>query len=83
MTARIPLPEAMTEIIVDLHISADEYLKQYLISGAVVVTRSRDGRSVRFPASILQRFVGHGGVQGSFRIEFDRAGKFVSVNRLA
>lgn len=73
----------MQTIIVDLHISAEEYLKRYRVYGAVVATRSRDGRRVRFPARILQRFVTHGGVEGSFEISFDAEGKFSSIQRLS
>lgn len=40
------------------------------------------GRSVRFPAEILRRHVGHDGVHGRFRIEFDAAGRFSSIERL-
>lgn len=73
----------MSRIIVDLTISADEYIKHYRVPGAIVVTRSRDGRRVQFPASILQRFVTHSGIRGSFEIEFDDQGKFTAVQRLA
>lgn len=72
----------MHSIAVDLTITADEYLKHYQIGGAMVVTRSRDGRTVRFPANILQRFVTHSGVTGSFKIQFDPEGKFTAVERL-
>jgi hypothetical protein len=72
----------MRDIVVDITISADEYLKSYRHSGAVVTTRCRLGRRVQFPANILQRFVSHAGISGSFRICFNDAGKFVSVERL-
>ena len=72
----------MATIVVDLDISAQEYLKHYQISGAIVATRSRDGRSIRFPASLLQRFVTHSGVHGSFQIEYDQSGKFSAIRRL-
>ncbi|ARN76168.1 DUF2835 domain-containing protein [Oceanicoccus sagamiensis] len=72
----------MHTVIVDISISADEFIKHYQFSGAVVSTHSRDGRSVRFPANILQRFITHTGVKGSFRIQFDHGGKFSGVERL-
>lgn len=72
----------MQIIIVDITIPADEFIRHYQVSGAVVATHSRDGRSVRFPASILQRFVSHEGIAGSFEITFTDAGKFASVRRL-
>ena len=72
----------MQQIIVDVNISPDEWIKLYQGSATDVHTRARDGRSVRFPARILSRFYLRDGVQGSFRILFDDQGKFVSVERL-
>ncbi len=69
----------MEKIIVDLAIAADEFINHYRQPGAVVLAISRDGRSVRFPASILQAYVGHHGVYGSYVIEFDERGKFVGI----
>lgn len=69
-------------VIVDIFISADEYLKQYQTASAIVSTRSRDGRTVRFPANILQPFVLHHGIDGSFKIEFDDVGKFKSIEQV-
>ena len=72
----------MEQIIVDVDISPDEWIKLYQGSATDAHTRARDGRSVRFPARILSRFYLRDGVQGSFRILFDDQGKFVSVERL-
>ncbi|WP_300496799.1 DUF2835 domain-containing protein [Marinobacter sp.] len=72
----------MQQIIVDVNISPDEWIKLYQGSATDVHTTARDGRSVRFPARILSRFYLRDGVQGSFRILFDDQGKFVSVERL-
>ena len=72
----------MRTVIVDITITADEFVKQYQVSNAVVSTFSRDGRSVRFPANILQRFITHTGIKGSFRIQFDNAGKFSGIDKL-
>jgi hypothetical protein len=70
------------KLIVDVTITATEYLKNYQASGAVVSTRSSDGRRVRFPANILQPFVTHGGIDGRFAIEFDQQAKFKSIIKL-
>ena len=72
----------MESIIVDISVPAEEYLKRYRYPGAMIATRSRDGRRVRFPANILQRFVTHTGISGSFEIHFDQQGKFLSIKRL-
>ena len=72
----------MQQIIVDISISPDEWIKLYQGSATDVHTRARDGRSVRFPARILSRFFLKDGIQGSFRILFDDQGKFASIERL-
>ena len=72
----------MQQIIVDVNISPDEWIKLYQGSATDVHTTSRDGRSVRFPARILSRFFLEDGIRGSFLIRFDNAGKFSSIERL-
>tara|TARA_R110002110_G_scaffold227929_1_gene443362 strand:- start:1643 stop:1861 length:219 start_codon:yes stop_codon:yes gene_type:complete len=72
----------MHQIIVDISISPDEWIKLYQGVVTDVHTTSRDGRSVRFPARILSRFYLQNGVRGSFRIQFDDSGKFSSIERL-
>ena len=75
----------MTElqnIIVDLRIDADEYLKYYRGHARFVTCRARDGRTIQFPVPILARFVTREGINGSFKIQFDGEGKFVAISRL-
>lgn len=72
----------MQQIIVDVAISPDEWIKLYQGTATDVHATARDGRSVRFPARILSRFYLRDGIHGSFRIEFNDQGKFVSVERL-
>ncbi len=72
----------MQQIIVDIQISPDEWIKLYQGVARDVHTTARDGRSVRFPARILSRFYLRDGICGSFRIIFDGAGKFQSIERL-
>lgn len=72
----------MHQIIVDVSISPDEWIKLYQGVATDVHTKSRDGRSVRFPARILSRFYLQDGVLGRFRILFDDSGKFSSIERL-
>ncbi|PCM46161.1 DUF2835 domain-containing protein [Marinobacter sp. ANT_B65] len=71
----------MHQIIVDISISPDEWIKLYQGVATDVHARARDGRSVRFPARILSRFYLQDGVRGSFRILFDDSGKFSSIER--
>lgn len=72
----------MKSVIVDIYISADEYLKWYGGQATAVYTHSRDGRSVSFPAKILQKFVDHDGIKGSFVITFDEHSRFKKIERL-
>lgn len=72
----------MQQIIVDISISPDEWIKLYQGVATDVRTTARDGRSVRFPARILSRFYLRDGVHGSFRILFDDVGRFTSIERL-
>lgn len=72
----------MQQIIVDISISPDEWIKLYQGLATDVRTTARDGRSVRFPARILSRFYLSDGVRGSFRILFDDSGKFTTIERI-
>ena len=72
----------MHQIIVDIAISPDEWIKLYQGVATDVHTTARDGRSVRFPARILSRFYLRDGIRGSFRIVFNDQGKFDSIERL-
>lgn len=69
-------------IVVDLAIPADEYVVLYQGVVKDVVAKARDGRVIRFPANILQRFVTRDGVYGSFAIYFDSKNKFSGIDRL-
>ena len=73
---------SMPEVIVSLNISADEYLKLYQGAAKSVYTRTSKGRSIRFPANILQPFVSHQGIKGEFIIRFDRDNRFVDIQAL-
>lgn len=70
-------------IVVSISISADEYLRYYSGSAKSISTRDVHGKTVRFPAGILQGFVTRSGISGVFEIFFDSSGKFASVERLA
>lgn len=72
----------MQDIILNFHISPEEYVKCYTGAARTVHTHSIDGRRVRFPADILKPFVTREGVSGRFQISFDDQGKFHSIKRL-
>ena len=66
---------------VNLRISAREYLLLYKGVARNVMATSVDGRRVRFPAKILQRFVTREGINGCFLIYFTHDGKFSHIEK--
>ncbi|WP_077530865.1 DUF2835 family protein [Vreelandella utahensis] len=70
-------------VIVDVVIHRDDWLRVYEGTAWRVWVRARDGRSVVFPARILQPWMEHEGVFGSFMIHYDGDGKFHSVEKIA
>lgn len=70
------------QIVVDIVISANEYLRYYSGSVSNVQATTIDGLSVRFPAGVLQKVVTHDGIDGRFAITFSDAGKFEKIERI-
>lgn len=69
-------------LIVDIVISADEFLRHYQGQVNQVSAVARDGRRVKFPSRILQPFITQQGISGTFAIRFDDKHKFVGIDRL-
>jgi len=65
-----------------LAISAEEYLAYYQGSAQVVVARSDDNKTIRFPASAIRKFVTRDGVFGSFEISLDENNKLISIQSI-
>lgn len=65
-----------------LHISPDDYVAYYRGDIKDVVVRSRDGKVVKFPASILRRFVSREGIEGEFEIECGPDNRLRSIRRV-
>jgi len=72
----------MSKVVVSLAIAADEYVKLYQGSARSVYTKTIEGRSIRFPANILQPFITREGINGNFSIEFDHGNKFKTISRI-
>ena len=72
----------MSKILVDLHISAEDYLAHYKGAARSVIARDRSGKNVAFPSNILQPFVTHNGISGTFEIEFDTDNRFQRITRI-
>ena len=66
-----------------LQISSEQYLDYYRGEVRSVVARTADGQTVQFPASLLQRFVTHDGIYGSFILTCDDQFKNAEMERLA
>jgi len=65
-----------------LRISREEYLRVYQGTARIVHAIGTDGRTIRFPVNILQRFVTHNGIEGEFEICFDHQHKFKSIEKV-
>jgi hypothetical protein len=76
------MTDASREIVFELNISQDDYLRYYQGAVRQVIARGRDGRTVQFPAGLLRRFVSHDGIRGEFRLRFDDRHKLVDLERL-
>lgn len=68
---------------IELHISADEFLRLYQGSASVVVAECEDGTTLQFPAQHLRRFVSHDGIHGRFEIDYDAGRKLRAIHRLS
>lgn len=69
-------------ILFRLSISPEDYLAYYQGAARDVVALAEDGRRLRFPASALQRFIGHEGIHGLFELQFDADRKFRGLRKL-
>ncbi|WP_096085929.1 DUF2835 domain-containing protein [Agaribacterium haliotis] len=67
---------------VDMHISAEQYLRMYEGSAKLVSVLDRSGRRLQFPASVLRPFVTHSGIDGSFELQVDNNSKLIQIRRL-
>ncbi len=71
------------KVLVSLTIPADEYLRVYQGAAKKVSAIDHQGRRISFPVNILQRFVSHDGVVGTFAIYFDSDNRFIEIDRIA
>lgn len=65
-----------------LTISAQEYQQYYSGTIKAVITRAIDGRTLRFPANILQKFLTREGISGEFVMVYDDNNKFKEIKRV-
>jgi len=74
---------SVKSVIISLAIDVRQYESYY--SGHVrdVVAISVDGRTIRFPANILQPFVTHEGISGVFELQYGEDGKLINIAQLS
>ncbi|MCW8936266.1 MAG: DUF2835 domain-containing protein [Gammaproteobacteria bacterium] len=65
-----------------ISISSEQYQAYYQGAAKFVRVQAEDGRSLKFPAEKLQRFIMHDGINGRFEIVFDDDHKLVSLERI-
>lgn len=65
-----------------LRITADQYLDYYRGAARDAVARCDDGRTIQFPAALLQRFVTHDGIHGRFALTCDQNHKNPRLEKL-
>lgn len=73
----------MPSLVLDIHLTAEQVLGFYQGRVSRVLATSRDGRKVSLPIHHLRPFLTHGGVRGSFVMEFSAAGELLSLRCLA
>lgn len=76
------MTEPLQRVVLPIRLSVDEYLKYYRGSARNVYARDLQGRTVQFPANLLQRFVTANGVDGLFEITITAAGKLVDIQQV-
>ncbi len=72
----------MQKMYFHLNISNQNYQSYYSGVAKFVKVQAEDGRSLQFPASELQPFISHSGIQGKFEIVFNDNHKLVSLKQI-
>jgi hypothetical protein len=72
----------MTRYQFHLSISPEQYLDYYRAVARHVIVRCTSGQTVRFPASLLQRFVTSAGIHGDFVLVCDENHKCIDLQRV-
>lgn len=67
----------------NLNIPYDDYLAYYQGVAQRISVLAEDGRRIEFPASLAQRHLTRGGIQGRFELEFDHNHKLIELRRVA
>lgn len=65
-----------------LNLSAEQCRAHYAGAADSIRTRTLDGRSVVLPSRVLHHIIGRAGVRGTYRVNFDDNGRFISIRPL-
>lgn len=65
-----------------LDVAPEQYLDYYRGVARHVIVRCTSGRTVQFPASLLQRILTPGGIHGRFALTCDEQRKCTGLQRL-
>lgn len=65
-----------------MRISYEDFMQVYQSQIKSIVVREYGGKTISIPALKFTQFVTHQGVVGAFQLELDRAGKFLSLQRI-
>ena len=66
-----------------LQISPEQYLEYYRGNARHVLARCTSGQTVRFPASLLRRFITNEGIHGDFILTCDENNKCIDLQRVS
>ena len=74
--------DCLSSIRFRLATSAEEYLAYYQGSAQDIIACSEDNKTIRFPASAIQKFVTHDGIFGDFEITYDENNKLIAIQSI-
>jgi hypothetical protein len=63
-------------------ITSEAFVEYYRGPGRSVRVRTDDGRTLHFPASVLQPFVTRDGVHGHFMVQYDESNRLIDIKKL-
>jgi hypothetical protein len=72
----------MMELQFSLNISREQALRYYQGSARTVIVTAVTGQKLQFPAEHIRSFIDQNGIQGEFRIQFDKDNKLIGLNRI-
>ncbi len=72
----------MKKLRFSVHITYEQFQAYYQGSAKFVQVTTENNLSLKFPASELQKYLVHNGINGRFEIEFDDKNKLIALNKI-